>query len=103
VRSGTRRIFLALGCAIASAALVGGLYLNVTSQGLLLRADPMFVDDRGVIEHMACVYYSALKSETVYVIHNREGAECAEIYKFGSIPLCVGYPHLTPGMCSWAH
>jgi hypothetical protein len=45
---------LAVAWAAVVVGLVGWVYLITTSQGLLLRYDPLYVNESGVIQSAAC-------------------------------------------------
>jgi len=70
------------------APIIGWVSLVGTSRGLLIRYDPMFMNDSRVITDAACTYSSGLRTATVFVIGDPRGADCARLHKFGSISPC---------------
>jgi hypothetical protein len=95
------QLCLVVAWAAVVVGLVGWVYLITTSQGLLLRYDPLYVNEGGVIQSAACTYTSGIETMTVCVIDDPKGATCPHVYKFGSIPLCVNFRNPSPGVCVW--
>jgi hypothetical protein len=87
---------------VAFVTLVVLDFSAISPWGILIRPDPMWVGDNGVIEDMACDYATVLKTATVFIIGDKRGARCASFYRFGSIAPCVGATDLPPGACLWS-
>jgi len=60
-------------------AIAGGLLLVTTSQGFILRVDPMNMRET------ACTYFTGNGIATVYLVG--EGS-CSVLYKLKSVPRC---------------
>ena len=84
---------------LLSIPLAGWFFLIATSHGVLIRDDPMLVNENKVITDAACVYSSGLRTATILIIGDQAGAECNLVYKFGSLPFCQAAGELPPGSC----
>jgi hypothetical protein len=55
---------------VAFVTLVVLDFSAISPWGILIRPDPMWVGDNGVIEDMACDYTTVLKTATVFIMTN---------------------------------
>jgi hypothetical protein len=62
--------------------LAGWLALITSSYGLLIRADPMYLNPPNVIEDMACIYFTGVGTETVILTGQKKGATCQRLHRF---------------------
>ncbi|HWA47309.1 MAG TPA: hypothetical protein VG742_03500 [Dongiaceae bacterium] len=80
--------------------VLGWLYLVIAGKGLLIRYDPMATSEAEprFVESVACTYSSGVRTETVLSLGHARDAECARLYKFGSVPPCPT-PLSSPLLC----
>ena len=76
-------------------------YLAGMFEGVLIRSDPMFVNERGIVQDAACTYSSGFETATVLIIGEPGGASCEWHYRYGSAAVC-DRSDLKPGVCQLA-
>ena len=79
--------------------LAGWVYLLGTSQGVLIREDPMFVNEHGLIQDVACIYSSGIVTASLVRAGELNGASCTRLYTFGSAPPCDVHHLISSGLC----
>jgi hypothetical protein len=56
--------------------------LVISSYSILLREDPMYVNEANVMEDVACIYFTGLTFRTILITGRAEGAECQRLWSF---------------------
>jgi len=70
--------------------------------GILVGYGPLYANDEGAAENLACSYSTGVRSATIFFIGYKHGADCPRFYKFGSVAHCAGRTNLQDGVCLWS-
>jgi hypothetical protein len=85
-----------LAVPVALAAYFAGMF-----EGVLIRSNPMLVNERGIVQDAACTYSSGFETATVLIIGQAGGASCPWLYRYGSAAIC-DRSDLKSGVCQLA-